>query len=210
MQTIRIGLAFETCAHIFGIQCEQHVIPTLRFGTQFGLAQRSLDSIFGIHKSDCVCFDMQSVHTQFIEWQGERCGIHLLHRVGRSDECTCQVRRAVRCDVEINLRIVQYGFMHMQVAMVEKLRHIHCGCEVLCLYDGVVLCTGFGIEQQQSISTQTETREGGEECQVHLSYLIRTGNEFVCCLAGDRCQACRREDNIHRNACNRHHRQHQA
>ena len=210
MQIISILLAFEARADILCFQSDEHVIPTLRFRTQFGLAQRSLYGIFGIHKSDSVRLDTQPVHTQFVERQGESGGVYLLHRVGRSDECPAQVGRAVLGDVEIDGSIIENSLVNMQVLMVQKLRYIH-GCqEMFRLHDGVVLCSLFRIDEQQSVGTETETREGGEEGQIDLSYLILAGNELIRSLTGNGCQTFGREDDVHRDTSDRNDRQHNA
>ena len=70
--------------------------------------------------------------------------------------------------------------------------------------DRVVPAAGHRIDQQQPVRPQTEAREGGEESQIDLSYLVFTGDEFVRSLAGNRCQTLRREDHVHSDRGYRH------
>ena len=97
----------------------------------------------------------------------------------------------------------------MQVLMVQELHHIYSCYDSLSCYDGVVLCAGFGIDQQQAVCTQSETREGGEERQIHFADLVLTGDIFRCRLTCNRCQTFRREDDIHGKTCYRYHDQHE-
>ena len=92
--------------------------------------------------------------------------------------------------------------------MVEKLRYIYCCHEMFRLHHSVVLCSLFGIDEQQSVGTETETRKGGEESQIDLSYLILAGNELIRSLTGNGCQTFGREDDVHRDTSDHNHRQH--
>ena len=75
---------------------------------------------------------------------------------------------------------------------------------MFCLHYCVILRTGFGVDEQQSIRPQTKTREGGEERQIHFADLMLTGDKLVRCLAGNRRQTLRREDDVDSDNCYQH------
>ena len=81
---------------------------------------------------------------------------------------------------------------------------------MLRLHHGVVLRTGFGIDDKQAVRAETEPREGGEERQIDLSYLVLGSNELIRCLAGDGCQPLGREDHVYSDGCHRYYSQHNA
>ena len=98
----------------------------------------------------------------------------------------------------------------MQVLVVNELHHIDGGGQVLRTNDGVALCPFHRVDQQQLVGTQTKTGESGEESQLHFADLMLTSDVLVRCLAGNRCQVLRCEDDIDRYAGGDHDRQHQA
>ena len=150
---------------------------------QPGLSQGGRDGVFGVLEGDISGFDTESVHAQFFERQGESGGV-LLRGVGRSDEDVGEVGGAVRRDIEIDERLIQYRLVHMEVPMVQKLHHIHRSHQFGRGYNGIVLRPCFGVNDKQSVGAKSETREGREEREVHRPYLMLGGDEPVRCLAG--------------------------
>ena len=195
MQTIGIPAPLERGAYILCIKGEVHVLPTVCIGAQFRSSEGGGDGVLVVHEGDIIRLQPQSVHLQSVKGQREGGGV-LFRSVRRGDEGPGEVGSAVRGDVEIDTCVLQHGLVHMQVPPVEELHHIHRGSEVACSHDRVILRAGFGVDDQQSVSAQPEAREGGEEGEVHLPYLMLARDELVRRLAGDRCQALRREDDI--------------
>ena len=68
--------------------------------------------------------------------------------------------------------------------MVNELHHIdRCHKTRSCHY-GVILRTGFRVDEQQTVCAQSEAGESGEEGQVHFSYLVLAGDELCSRLTG--------------------------
>ena len=137
-------------------------------------------------------------------------GRRIRHGVGVGYKDIGEVGRSVIGNEEINPSIIQDRLMHMQVLMTKKLHHIHGSNQMVCRNYGIVLRTGFGIDEKQPISPQTETRECGEEGQIHFSNLMLTSDILRRCLPGDRRQTLRSEDDIDCHTCNHYNRQHNA
>ena len=95
----------------------------------------------------------------------------------------------------------------MEVLVVKKLHHIYSGYQMFCLHYCVILRSSLGVDEQQSIRPQTKTREGGEERQIHFADLMLTGDKLVRCLASNRCQTLRRENDVDSNTRYQHYRQ---
>ena len=206
-QRVGISLSLERRTYILRVQRKEHILPTICLHSEVRLSQRRSDRIFVVQESDIVGFDTQPVHLQFIERQRESGGV-LLRRVRRSDKHIGQVGRTVRSNIEIDECVIQYRLVHMQIPMVQKLHHIHRSHQRRRSHNSIVLRTGFGIDDQQSVGAQTEAGKGREEGQIHRSYLMLGGNKPVRYIAGDRGQTLRREDHVaHDRHCN-HYGQH--
>ena len=208
MEVIGIGFTLHTGTNVLGIQGHQHIVPTLHFGTQFGCSKCSLDVVFFIDQIDGFCQYAQSVYTEGIKRQSESCGI--LYRVRRSHKNIGQVGRPVFGNEEMDRSILQNSLMDMEIVVIDKLHHIDRRHEMVRLYDRIILRSGFGIDQQQTVGTQTETGEGGEEGQLHFSYLMFTGDILRGSLPCDRCQMGRCKNGIHYDTHNRDDRHHDA
>ena len=208
VQTVGIGVTFQSCADVVGVQFDAYIVPTCCFCRQFGIGERGVDSVLGVHERYLSCLYAQSVHLERLERQCERRTV-LFCRVGRADEHV-EVVLAVRRDKEVHLCTGQSGFVDVQVLIRQELAHIHCGNHMFGFHNSVVLRSLHRVDEQQSVGAQSEARESGEECQIDFTNLVLAGNELCCGLPGDRCQPCRREHYVHCNACHKYDSQHNA
>ena len=83
--------------------------------------------------------------------------------------------------------------------MVDELHDVHRSRETRSGDDGIVLTAGLGIDQQQPVGTQAKTREGREEREVHLAYLVFACDVLRGRLTRNRRKAIRRKNDIYRN-----------
>ena len=208
MQLVGVGLAFELCTHVVGIKSKKHIVPRCSTCRKCCSTYRGINCILGIHKGDGVGLQAQTIDLQFVERQLKRSGI-FFHRIGRGNE-HCEVVLSVRIDEEVHRRTVEDSFVDVKILVLEKLLHIDCCHQMFGLHNRVVLRSLHRIDEQQTVRPQSEAREGREERQVHLAYLILTGDELTGCLACYRRQFGGSEHHVHRDASNSHHSQQQT
>ena len=96
----------------------------------------------------------------------------------------------------------------MEVPMVQKLHHIHRSHQFGRGYNGIVLRSRFGVDDQQSVGAKSETRESREESEVHRPYLMLGSDEPVRCLAGNRRKTLGGENHVAYDSGCYHYRQH--
>ena len=69
VQTVGIGIPFQACADVVGVQFDAYIVPTSRFCRQFGVGERGVDSVLGVHERYLSCLYAQSVHLERLERQ---------------------------------------------------------------------------------------------------------------------------------------------
>ena len=105
VQTVGVGITLKRRTDVMGVEFDEHIIPTLRFGTQLRFAKRGGDGIFVIHKRDIVGVQAETVHAQGVERQreGRRVFCGGIRRRGNN---TREVGGSIRCDIEIHSGMV--------------------------------------------------------------------------------------------------------